>query len=111
MIAVISAAPICVLPAKDSVTEVIPWAWEYNKTVTFILVTFCYALAVFIPNIGDAMTIVGSTTNPALGFIVPMVFYWRVIKKDSCLGWRKVRLILTGLFIVAVSQLSIINFF
>jgi len=34
--------------------------------VTFGIVLACYALAIFIPNIGDAMTIVGATTNPAV---------------------------------------------
>ena len=69
MIAVISAAPIVVLPAKDSLYEAFPRANRtrtYNVIVTFLLVAVCYLLAVFVPNIGDAMTLVGSTTNPAV---------------------------------------------
>jgi solute carrier family 36 (proton-coupled amino acid transporter) len=110
MIAVISAAPIIVLPAKDSVTEVFPWAWQYNVTVTFLIVTLCYTLAVFIPNIGDAMTLVGSTTNPALGFVLPMIFYWKVVAKEPAFSWRKVRILLTLSFIIIVSNMSLLNF-
>jgi amino acid permease len=110
MIAVISAAPICVLPAKDSVTEVIPRARKYNITVTFMLVSLCYALAVFVPNIGDAMTLVGSTTNPALGFVLPIIFYWKLLKNEPAFGWRKIRILLTMTFIITMSQMSLVNY-
>ena len=43
------------------------------------MVFTCYILAIFIPGTGDAMTIVGATTNPAVGFIMPIVFYWKTL--------------------------------
>jgi len=110
MISVISAAPIVVLPAKEAVTEMLPWTWEHNLKVTFGLVSLCYLLAVFIPNIGSAMTIAGSTTNPALGFLVPMIFYWKIIKKEPSFSWKRIRILLTCAFIIAVSFMSLYNF-
>ena len=110
MISVISAAPIVVLPAKEAVTEILPWTWEHNKKLTFALVSLCYGLACFIPNISAAMTIAGSTTNPALGFIVPMIFYWKVIKKEPAFSWKRIRILLTCAFIICVSLLSLYNF-
>lgn len=110
MVSVISAAPIVVLPAKEAVTEMLPWTWEHNLKVTFGLVSLCYLLAVFIPNIGSAMTIAGSTTNPALGFLVPMIFYWKVIKKEPTYSWKRIRVLLTCAFIIVVSFMSLYNF-
>lgn len=64
----LSAAPLCVLPAKDDVEEMFfrskTMSPKINMMVTFTLVAICYILGLFIPSIGDAMTIVGSTTNP-----------------------------------------------
>ena len=74
--AVAAASPLVVLPAKDTIEEILSGGHggrvkallspEANIMVTFLLVFLCYSLAIFIPNIGDAMTIVGSTTNPAV---------------------------------------------
>ena len=34
--------------------------------------------AVAIPNISDAMTVIGATTNPLVGFSLPIIFYLRM---------------------------------
>ena len=63
---------MCVLPAKDTVEEVF-WketgmSKKINALVTLGIVTLCYCLAIFIPEIGDAITIAGSTTNPVVNY-------------------------------------------
>ena len=73
--AVATASPLCVLPAKDTLEEIISkgnpqrrLSSKENLLVTFLLILACYGLSIFIPNIGAAMTLVGSTTNPAVSF-------------------------------------------
>ena len=44
-----------------------------------ILVSFILSLA--IPNIGDAMTILGATTNSGIGFILPIIYYLKLRRK------------------------------
>jgi len=66
-----------------------------------------------IPNIKAVMTLVGSTTNPAVGFILPIIFYWKSIENDkvplcSC---KKMTALTVALFIIAISVLSLVNFF
>lgn len=84
LFAIISAAPLCVLPSKDTIEELFYKENGMTKKANFLwtlaLVTLNCALAVAIPNIGDAMTIVGSTINPVIGFILPVVFIWPAIK-------------------------------
>jgi len=75
-----AAAPLCVLPSKDTIEELFyketGMSMKINVIFTFVLVTVNCFLASFIPNFGDAMTIVGSTINPVIGFIMPVIFYW-----------------------------------
>ena len=42
---------------------------------TFILTIVNFGIAAVIPNIGAAMTLVGCTINPIIGFIMPVFFY------------------------------------
>ena len=74
-----AAAPICVLPAKDTVEEVF-WkqtgmSKKVNLLVTLGVVALCYALAMFIPAIGDAITISGATTNPTASLLSLMIYF------------------------------------
>mmetsp|Transcript_32483 Transcript_32483/g.42936 ORF Transcript_32483/g.42936 Transcript_32483/m.42936 type:complete len:98 (+) Transcript_32483:712-1005(+) len=54
-----------------------------NLVVTLIIVTICFVCAVAIPNISDAMTVIGATSNPLVGFTLPIVFY---LKMDTLRG-------------------------
>ena len=68
-------------------------------------------LALFVPSIGDAMTLVGSTINPIIGFILPVVFYWDQIKEQSIFGIEKMTGIANCAVIIIVSVLSLVKFF
>ena len=75
--AIATAAPLVVLPAKDTVDEIVSkgnsnrrLSTKENVGVTFTLVFVSYLLSIVIPSIRDAMSLVGSTTNPAVGFIL-----------------------------------------
>ena len=72
--AVLTGAPLCVLPAKDTVEELF-WkktgmSKRTNALVTFAVVFACYLISILLTNIGDALTIMGSTTNPIVTFIL-----------------------------------------
>jgi len=80
LFAVICAAPLVVLPSKDTIEELLykdnGMTFNQNLLWTFILTIISFCIAAVIPNIGDAMTLVGCTINPVIGFILPVVFYW-----------------------------------
>jgi len=115
LIAVMTASPLVVLPSKDTVEEL--WYKEKGMTkgqnfiVTLVLVIVNCVMALFIPNIGAAMTLVGSSINPIIGFILPVVFYWKVIKDKPFCSPNKIFGVLTVVIITIVSVLSLINFF
>lgn len=41
-----------------------------------MLTNFCVLIAMLVPDIGMSMSIVGSTVNPIIGFILPVILYW-----------------------------------
>jgi amino acid permease len=77
---VIASFPLVILPSKDSIEELLFDGKQLssftNLVITFILVTTNCIMALFIPDIGSSMTLVGSTINPIVGFILPVIFYW-----------------------------------
>ena len=117
--AIATAAPLCVLPAKDTIEEIVAKG-DHNRKLTknenllatLVLVVGSYLLACVIPSIQDAMTLVGSTTNPTVGFILPIVYYWKILDKNAA-WWstQKLIAILVAVFIIAISCLSLYNFF
>lgn len=81
-----------------------------NFTVTLIVVTANFICASVIPSIGDAMTLVGSTINPVIGFIMPVAFYWHFIKKEPWHNKDKVAGVIVVVVITAISLLSLYQF-
>ena len=79
--------------------------------VTLSLVIVNCALGCVIPNIGSAMTLVGSSINPIIGFILPVVFYWKQLKEKPWYHTEKVLGATVVIIIIVVSVLSLVKFF
>jgi len=82
-----------------------------NIMVTLILICINTSMALFISTIGDAMTLVGSTINPIIGFILPVVFYWPFMKDQPWYSKDKFFSVLSVVLITIVSVLSLVEFF
>lgn len=68
-------------------------------------------MALFVPDIGSAITLVGSTINPIIGFILPVVLYWPYIKKSKYCSIERIAAVSTVVFMIVISILSLIDFF
>ena len=83
------ASPFCVLPAKDSVEEImlgkegVKFSTKQNFFCTLGIIIIAWAIAIIVPTIGDAMTILGATTNSGIGFLIPIVFYLKIEKNNG----------------------------
>ena len=76
-----------------------------NFVVTLIIVMICFVAAVAIPNISDAMTVIGATSNPLVGFTLPIVFY---LKMDTLRGgnqsfWAPHRLVAHTVNVICIA--------
>lgn len=78
--------------------------------VTFALVLVCFILSIAITNLGDAMTILGATTNSAVGFLLPIIFYLRTERRSY--KWAPHMLLAYGVFgFISISSLVTLGFF
>ena len=82
IITLVASAPLCILPAKDSFEELL-FADGMSSRVNFLttcgMVGVSFFLAVLIPQISDAITILGYTVSPLVGFIYPVAFYLKLV--------------------------------
>ena len=60
-----------------------------------------WAITIPINSIGDAMTILGATTNSAIGFLIPVIFYLKV-ESGSGGPWRRDKIIAKVFFVFSV---------
>ncbi|CAI2367731.1 unnamed protein product [Moneuplotes crassus] len=100
------SAPMALVPAKDTLEHILKGSGERlsqkeNIIVTVIMVVLCYLCAVAVPGITEAITILGCTTNPLSGFLLPIVFYLK-IDKDAP-KWKVICCYLIFCFIICVS--------
>ena len=80
---VILSSPLCLMPCKDTIEELylgqgMKMNIDQNLYVTLLIVTTCFIAAVATPDISDVITFVGATTNPIVGFTLPIMFYLRM---------------------------------
>ena len=82
-----------------------------NFFITFLCALAPYMLAFFLTSLGDALTVVGSTTNPIIGFIIPIMFYWKVYPDKSLLSKEKLPSLIIAILVVITSVIDLLNFF
>mmetsp|Transcript_29828 Transcript_29828/g.26382 ORF Transcript_29828/g.26382 Transcript_29828/m.26382 type:complete len:86 (-) Transcript_29828:46-303(-) len=84
---------MALLPAKDTFEHILKGPidkmtfWE-NSITTIVMCTFCYICAVAVPGISDIITILGCTTNPMSGFLLPIIFYLKAYPEAP--KWKRI---------------------
>lgn len=114
LLVVTFAAPFCVLPVKDSIEELTmrnqqKFNSKQNFFVTFGIITCAYVIALTVPTIADAMTILGATTNTFVGFLLPIIFYLKILGARG--GSFSNKKILAYIIFVLVCCSSVIELF
>jgi len=82
-----------------------------NFFVTFLCALAPYMLAFFLSSLGDALTVVGSTTNPVIGFIIPIMFYWKVYPDKPLWSREKLPSVIIAVLVIVTSVIDLLNFF
>ena len=109
---VFAAAPIWVLPPKDTFEALFFSSYgmtiKQNLIVTFGMCFACYICAIIIPGIGDVITILGCTTSPLVGFVLPVIFYLKLIEDVSI--WKKLTWISIVVLMVVISFMGLMDY-
>mmetsp|Transcript_27059 Transcript_27059/g.36864 ORF Transcript_27059/g.36864 Transcript_27059/m.36864 type:complete len:88 (+) Transcript_27059:1306-1569(+) len=79
--------------------------------MTFLLCLVSFGVAVLVPTIGDIMTILGATTNSAIGFLLPIVYYLKLEKKAPKYSNKKVVAYAVFVLICLCSIIELVTFF
>merc|ERR1712032_1765866 len=110
---VLFAAPFCVLPTKDSIEEVggKKFSGVRNVVWTLVIIASCTAMSLPVTSIGTIMSFLGATTNSAIGFLLPIIFYLHVEKRTSPWANMKVISYIIFVFICASSCIELYTLF
>jgi len=110
MIVVVFATPFCVLPCKDSIEEVRNKKFTKNEnifwTVTLNLIA-CIISCLF-KSIKTPITILGATTNSAIGFLLPICYYLRMERHTPRYTNMKVCCYIVFVFICTSSVIELV---
>lgn len=102
---VLFATPLTILPCKDTIEELFLKPGEklssrQNVYATFVLVLVSFGIAAPLASIGDAMTILGATTNTLIGFLLPIIYYLKLEEKAP--RWAPHKIVCYVVFVVSV---------
>ena len=76
--------PLYLLPCKDAIEKLFytrRLTDKENNILTVAIVGAVFMMSVFVTNIADVITVIGATTNTAVGFCLPMIFYIKLDKE------------------------------
>ena len=93
MIVVVFASPFCLLPTKDSIEEVRnkKFTAKENFCWTFVLCWSACIISCAFKSIKTPIAILGATTNSAIGFLFPIMYYLKMEKRTS--PWTNTKII------------------
>ena len=116
LMVVFFATPFCVLPNKDSIEELISKKEgdklnaKQNLVITFLLVSIGLGIAILVPTISDAMTVLGATTNSGIGFLLPIHFYLKAQKDKNKVTNMKIMCYIVYTVICTSSVITMYSF-
>uniref|UniRef100_A0A3Q3MKV0 Sodium-coupled neutral amino acid transporter 3-like n=1 Tax=Mastacembelus armatus TaxID=205130 RepID=A0A3Q3MKV0_9TELE len=87
LVAVTLTVPVVLFPIRRALQQLLfpgkPFHWLRHITIAVTLLFAVNLLVILVPNIRDIFGISGATTAPSLIFILPGLFYIRIIPSDQ----------------------------
>ncbi|XP_058498788.1 sodium-coupled neutral amino acid transporter 3-like [Solea solea] len=87
LVAVTLTVPVVLFPIRRALLQLLfpekPFHWLRHIAIAVVLLFAVNLLVIFVPNIRDIFGIIGATTAPSLIFILPGLFYIRIIPTDQ----------------------------
>ncbi|XP_071379508.1 sodium-coupled neutral amino acid transporter 5b [Centroberyx affinis] len=87
LVAVTLTVPVVLFPIRRALLQLLfpekPFHWVRHIVIALCLLFAVNLLVILVPNIRDIFGIIGATTAPSLIFILPGLFYIRIVPKDQ----------------------------
>lgn len=87
LVAVTLTVPVVLFPIRRALLQIFfpdkPFHWAIHITIAFCLIFVVNLLVIFVPSIRDIFGIIGATSAPSLIFILPGIFYIRIVPEEQ----------------------------
>lgn len=87
LVAVTLTVPVVLFPIRRAVLQIFfpdkPFHWARHVLIAFSLIFVVNLLVIFVPSIKDIFGVIGATSAPSLIFILPAIFYIRIVPEDQ----------------------------
>ncbi|XP_040298128.1 sodium-coupled neutral amino acid transporter 5 [Bufo bufo] len=87
LVAVTLTVPVVLFPIRRAIQQLLcpeqDFRWWRHVLIAVCLLTIVNLLVIFIPNIKDIFGVIGSTSAPSLIFILPSIFYLRIVPREK----------------------------
>ncbi|XP_048877810.1 sodium-coupled neutral amino acid transporter 3-like [Brienomyrus brachyistius] len=86
LMAITLTVPVIIFPIRKVLLQIFfadkPFSWVRHISITIVLLVFVNILVILVPNIKDIFGIIGATSAPTLIFILPGIFYIRIVPEN-----------------------------
>lgn len=87
LVAVTLTVPVVLFPIRRALLQTLfpdkPFSWARHISIAFCLIFLVNLLVIFVPSIRDIFGLIGATSAPTLIFILPGIFYIRIVPEDQ----------------------------
>ncbi|XP_073326175.1 sodium-coupled neutral amino acid transporter 3-like [Pagrus major] len=87
LVAVTLTVPVVLFPIRRALLQILfpdkPFRWAIHIGIAFCLLFLVNLLVIFVPSIRDIFGLIGATSAPSLIFILPGIFYIRIIPEEQ----------------------------
>ncbi|XP_063064844.1 sodium-coupled neutral amino acid transporter 5b [Engraulis encrasicolus] len=87
LVAVTLTVPVVLFPIRRALLQLLfpekPFHWARHIAIAVCLLIVVNVLVILVPNIRDIFGIIGATSAPSLIFILPSLFYIRIVPKEQ----------------------------
>uniref|UniRef100_A0A668A864 Solute carrier family 38 member 5 n=1 Tax=Myripristis murdjan TaxID=586833 RepID=A0A668A864_9TELE len=87
LVAVTLTVPVVLFPIRRAVLQILfpekPFHWARHISIAICLIFIVNLLVIFVPSIRDIFGLIGATSAPSLIFILPGIFYIRIIPEEQ----------------------------
>uniref|UniRef100_A0AAY4CSE1 Amino acid transporter transmembrane domain-containing protein n=1 Tax=Denticeps clupeoides TaxID=299321 RepID=A0AAY4CSE1_9TELE len=87
LVAVTLTVPVVLFPIRRAVVQLLfpdkPFHWARHCGIAVCLLFIVNLLVIFVPNIRDIFGLIGATSAPSLIFILPGIFYIRIVPEEQ----------------------------
>ncbi|XP_061591206.1 sodium-coupled neutral amino acid transporter 3-like [Cololabis saira] len=87
LVAVTLTVPVVLFPIRRALLTIFfpdkPFHWARHIIIAICLIFVVNLLVIFVPSIRDIFGLIGATSAPSLIFILPGIFYIRIVPEDQ----------------------------